>query len=158
MHAFRTVRVVKHSPAEMFDLVADVERYPEFVPLCERLVVRSRQALENGVQSMVASMTVGYGPINETFTTRVRLDQAALRIRTSNVEGPFRHLENEWRFEAHPDGCQVSFLIEYAFRSFALEILVGALFDKAFRKFAQAFEARADVMYGPPGAAAVTQA
>jgi coenzyme Q-binding protein COQ10 len=158
MHAFRTVRVVKHSPAEMFDLVADVERYPEFVPLCERLVVRSRQTLENSVQSMVASMTVGYGPINETFTTRVRLERPALRIMTSNVEGPFRHLENEWRFEPHPDGCRVSFAIEYAFRSFTLEILVGALFDKAFRKFAQAFEARADVMYGPPEAPALTRA
>jgi coenzyme Q-binding protein COQ10 len=152
MHSFRTDRIVRHAPLEMFDLVADVERYPEFVPLCDRLVVRSREQAESGVTSMIASMTVGYGPITETFTTRVRLSRPALTITTSNVDGPFRRLENQWCFAPHADGCQVGFAIEYAFRSLALELLVGGLFDKAFRKFSQAFEARADVVYGPPGA------
>lgn len=141
----------------MFDLVADVERYPEFVPLCDSLVVRSRAPAVDGIQTLVATMMVGYGPVHESLTTRVRLDRANMRITTSNVDGPFRHLENQWLFHHHPDGCRVAFSIEYAFRGFALEALVGSVFDRAFRKFAQAFEARADMVYRSPGGAPVTQ-
>ena len=159
MHSFRTSRIVKHSPTEMFDLVADVERYPEFVPLCESLLVRSRESDGVSAQVLVASMTVGYGPLCETFTTRVRLDRAASEITTSNISGPFQRLNNVWHFRPHASGCQVDFAIDYAFRSMALELLMGGLFDKAFRKFAQAFEARADLVYGPPpDAPAFTQA
>lgn len=132
----------------MFELVSDVERYPEFLPLCEELVVRSRERLADGGEEIVACMTVGYGPINETFTTRVRLDRQALGIFVTYVDGPFRHLENVWRFHPDPTGCRVDFSIAYEFRSMALGMMMGALFDRAFRKFAEAFEARADAIYG----------
>jgi coenzyme Q-binding protein COQ10 len=150
MPHFRTQRIVKHPPAAMFELVADVERYPEFLPLCETLHVRSRTALADGQEMVVASMTVGYGPINESFTTRVLLDRKSHTIFVTYVDGPFRHLENTWSFSPHEGGCRVDFSIVYEFRSFALGVLMGALFDRAFRKFAEAFEARADMVYGRP--------
>lgn len=137
----------------MFELVSDVERYPEFLPLCEGLVVHSRAARDDGLEEVVASMTVGYGPLRETFTTRVRLDRETHRILVNYVDGPFRHLENTWAFQCHGDGCRVDFSIIYEFRSMALGIAMGALFDRAFRKFAEAFEARADEIYGSEGPA-----
>lgn len=154
MPSFRTQRIVKHSPRAMFELVSDVERYPEFLPLCERLVVHSRARKDNGFEEVVASMAVGYGPINETFTTRVQLDREAHKILVNYIDGPFRHLENKWSFHYHPDGgCRVEFSIVYEFRSIAFGMMMGALFDRAFRKFAEAFEARADAIYGGEGPA-----
>lgn len=137
----------------MFELVSDVERYPEFLPLCEGLVVHSRAVRDDGLEEVVASMTVGYGPIRESFTTRVRLNREVHRILVNYVDGPFRHLENTWTFHCHPEGCRVDFSIIYEFRSLALGMAMGALFDRAFRKFAEAFEARADEIYGGEGPA-----
>ena len=147
MPSFRTTRQVRHSPREMFDLVADVERYPEFVPLCEDLRIRRRVQSGDGVEILVAEMSVGYKAISETFTTRVTLDGPRLGILVEYVEGPFSFLENRWTFRPDPAGCSVEFYITYEFKSFALRMLMGAMFDRAFRKFAEAFEARADVVY-----------
>jgi coenzyme Q-binding protein COQ10 len=152
MPTYRTTRLVAHSPAQMFDLVADVERYPEFVPLCEKLRIRRRAPGEEGVETLVAEMSVGYKQIQETFTSRVALDRPRSRISVEYVDGPFRYLENRWTFKPHERGCEVEFYITYEFKSFALGLLMGAMFDRAFRKFAEAFERRADVVYGPPGA------
>jgi coenzyme Q-binding protein COQ10 len=153
MPSFRTARQVRHSPQEMFDLVADVEKYPEFLPLCEGLKVRRRAESGEGVETLVAEMRVGYKAIQEAFTTRVTLDRTRLRILVEYVDGPFSYLENRWSF--HPDpagrpdaGCTVEFYISYEFKSFALGLLMGTVFDKAFRKFVQAFEERADRIYG----------
>jgi coenzyme Q-binding protein COQ10 len=148
MPSFRTNRTVRHGPDAMLALVADVERYPEFVPLCERLVVRSRETDEDGRQIIVAAMTAGYGPIHETFTSRVTIDRAERRIVVSYLDGPFRRLENTWDFEPVGEGCRIAFYISYEFRSLPLQMLMGAMFDKAFRKFAEAFERRADSVYG----------
>ncbi|MCL4767644.1 MAG: type II toxin-antitoxin system RatA family toxin [Hyphomicrobiaceae bacterium] len=153
MPSFRTHRIVKHPPRAMYDLVSDVERYPEFLPLCERLVVRSRAPRGEAAEEVVASMTVGYGPIRESFTTRVRLFQPQHTILVSYIDGPFRRLENTWTFHPHAEGCRVEFSIIYEFRSIALGMAMGALFDRAFRKFAEAFEARADAIYGGQDAA-----
>jgi coenzyme Q-binding protein COQ10 len=139
----------------MFDLVADVERYPQFVPLCERLVVRKRDAAgDSGREVLVADMTVAYKLIRETFTSRVTLDQAKLEILVEYLNGPFRSLENRWSFQ--PEGQNqsvVEFDIRYEFRSRALGMLMGTVFDAAFRRFAEAFERRADEMYGRPAGA-----
>lgn len=153
MPSFRTQRIVKHSPKAMFELVSDVERYPEFLPLCESLEVRSRTPRGEAAEEIVACMTVGYGPISEAFTTRVLLDRVKQKILVHYIDGPFRHLENTWSFHEHPEGCRVEFSIVYEFRSIALGLMMGALFDRAFRKFAEAFEARADAIYGSGGAA-----
>ncbi|KAA2236982.1 type II toxin-antitoxin system RatA family toxin [Salinarimonas soli] len=149
MPTFSSKRRVRHSPANMFDLVADVEKYPLFLPLCEDLRVRRRAAAgDNGVESLVADMTVGYKAVRETFTSRVTLERPRLRINVEYVDGPFRYLENRWTFHEAPGGCEVEFFITYEFRSFALGVLMGAMFDRAFRKFSEAFERRADEVYG----------
>lgn len=153
MPTFRTTRSVKHTPAQMFALVADVERYPEFLPLCEDLRVMRRVQSGEGIESLVASMSVGYKAIKENFTTRVTLDDPRLKITVEYVDGPFKYLENCWTFRETPTGCDVEFYINYEFKSFALGLLMGSVFDKAFRKFTEAFEERADEIYGAPSKA-----
>lgn len=152
MPSFKTVRHVPFTPREMFDVVADVERYPEFVPLCEGLAVTARKTGERGTE-LTATMTVGYKAITERFTTHVALDPEAGVIRVRNVDGPFTHLENDWRFVPAGSGCDVHFSISYAFRSAMLSLIVGAAFDKAVRSYTDAFEARARALYGPPAGA-----
>jgi coenzyme Q-binding protein COQ10 len=132
----------------MFDLVADVDRYPEFLPLCESLRVMRRSQSGEGVETLVAAMTVGYKAIRESFTSRVTLDRPRLRILVEYVDGPFKYLENRWTFKSVPGGSEVEFYITYEFRSFALGMVMGAVFEKAFRRFAEAFEERADQIYG----------
>jgi coenzyme Q-binding protein COQ10 len=134
----------------MFALVADVERYPEFVPLCRALKVRRREKSETGIETLIADMEVGYKAIRETFTSRVALDPARLKIVVAYIDGPFSRLENVWNFRDAPEGggSTVEFFIAYEFRSRLLAALMGAMFDAAFRKFSAAFEARADKIYG----------
>lgn len=151
MPSFRTTRRVPHSARQMYDLVADVERYPEFLPLCTGLRVL-RRAKDGDKDAIVAEMSVGYKAIAERFTTKVTLDPEPLDIHVSYVDGPFRYLENRWEFRPDPAGSVVQFAIEYEFRSLALGILMGAMFDRAFRKFADAFEKRAGEVYGAPAA------
>jgi coenzyme Q-binding protein COQ10 len=156
MPMFNSTRRVKHSPAEMYALVADVEKYPQFLPLCEGLTVRRRTPREGGGEVLLADMTVGYKAIRETFTSRVTLDPANLKILVEYVDGPFRYLENRWSFKPLDTGSEVGFFISYEFASRMLGLLMGAMFDKAFRKFAEAFEKRADMIYGKSSPAAIT--
>lgn len=152
MPSFRNKRHVRHSATDMFELVADVERYPEFVPLCESLRVRRKVASGEGVDILVADMSVAYKMFRESFTSRVTLDRPRLAITVEYLDGPFSRLENRWSFK--PDGehtCEVEFFISYEFRSRTLGLLMGAMFDAAFRRFADAFEARADEVYGRQG-------
>ncbi len=150
MPTFETIRRVRHSPEDMFALVADIERYPEFVPMCERLVVRSRRERQ-GVSLLVAEMTVGYKAISETFITQVVLKPAQMRIDVKYVEGPFRYLDNRWVFmPVEHGGCDVEFFIDYEFKSRVLGMVMGTMFDRAFRMFTEAFEKRADAIYGVP--------
>ncbi len=149
MPQFSTKRQVQHSAADMFDLVADVERYPQFVPLCQSLTVRRRTTNGEGREVIVADMMVAYKFIRESFTSRVTLDRANLSILVEYLEGPFRRMNNRWTF--HPlseTTCEVEFFLAYEFRSRALGVLMGSVFDAAFRRFAAAFERRADQVYG----------
>lgn len=148
MPSFETTRTVSHSPAQMFALVADIERYPEFLPMCETLSIRSRRE-RDGVTLLVADMTVGYKAIRETFTSQVVLKPADNRIDVKYIDGPFKYLVNTWRFETAPGGgTEIGFFIDYEFKSRVLGALMGAMFDRAFRMFAEAFEKRADAIYG----------
>jgi coenzyme Q-binding protein COQ10 len=152
MPQFKTTRRVRHSASEMFDLVADVERYPEFVPLCESLKVRRRSAGDEGREVLIAGMTVSYKLLRESFTSRVTLDRAGLSILVEYLEGPFSHLTNRWDFRAVSEqASDVEFFIDYAFRSRTLGFVMGSVFDAAFRRFAAAFEQRADAIYGRRG-------
>jgi coenzyme Q-binding protein COQ10 len=149
MPEFSTKRRVRHAAADMFDLVADVKKYPEFVPLCSAMAVRSRTEQDDGKVVLVADMTVAYKIIRETFTSRVTLDRENLNIVVEYLNGPFKRMHNRWSFQ--PAGeplCNVEFFIAYEFRSRALAMLMGAMFDTAFRRFAAAFEQRADLVYG----------
>jgi coenzyme Q-binding protein COQ10 len=149
MPSFSTKRRVRHSAADMFELVADGEKYPQFVPLCAALRVKSRTAKGEGVTLLVADMTVAYKIIRETFTSRVTLDRPNLKILVEYLDGPFKRLQNRWTFRpSGKNACEVEFFIEYEFRSRMLAMLMGAMFDTAFRKFAAAFEKRADQVYG----------
>ncbi len=133
----------------MFDLVADVEHYPEFVPLCAALRVKRRARSDEGVEILVADMTVAYKMIRETFTSRVLLDRPRLTIHVEYLDGPFSRLDNRWEFVSQGDkACDVKFFISYEFRSRTLGMLMGAMFDAAFRRFADAFEERANTVYG----------
>jgi coenzyme Q-binding protein COQ10 len=146
MPKFEIRRPVKHSAEKMYALVADIERYPEFLPLCEALAVRSRKE-RDGKTLLLADMSVGYKAIRETFTTQVLLNPAEQAIDVKYIEGPFKYLDNRWRFEPSADGCIVHFFIDYEFKSMILGALMGSMFDRAFRMFAEAFEARADKIY-----------
>lgn len=157
MPSFETTRRVPYTPEQMFDLVADVEQYPRFFPLCEALRVRTRERKGDG-ELLVAAMDIGYRAIRETITSRVALERRHLAVRVELVDGPFRHLENRWRFEEAPGGgTLVRFFIAYEFKSMMLQLLVGGLFDQAFRRCVTAFEARAREVYGSgrPGTVAV---
>ena len=149
MPSFRSERRVRHRSEQMFDLVADVERYPEFVPLCTSLRVRSRRSDTQGRETLVADMSVGYKMIREKFTSRVVLDKPRLRVVVEYIDGPFSHMENIWTFRDFPEQevSLVTFFIDYEFRSRMLGALMGSMFDAAFRKFSKAFEERADVVY-----------
>ena len=152
MPQFNNTRRVKHAAGDMFDLVADIERYPEFVPLCRRLRVRSRSSGPDGIEIVVADMDVAYKLISESFTTRVTLDRPRLQILVQYLKGPFSHLDNRWAFKPIEEhACDVEFFISYEFRNRMLGLLMGSMFDIAFRRFTLAFEQRADVIFRREG-------
>jgi coenzyme Q-binding protein COQ10 len=149
MPNFSSKRRVHHSAPQMFDLVADVERYPEFVPLCKALKIRQRTPKPDGTEIVIADMTVSFKLVRESFTSRVTLDRANLKILVEYLKGPFSNLENRWTFEARSEtDCDVGFFLAYEFRSRMLAMLMGTMFDTAFQRFAAAFEKRADAVYG----------
>jgi len=154
MSRFRTTRASGHTPTQMFELVADFERYPEFLPLCEAVAIRSRTTTEAG-EVLTSDMSVGYRAIRETFHSLVTIDRDRMCIEVTSSEAPFVNLVAVWHFAAdNPGGSVIAFDIEYRFRSRALQLLMGTMFDQAFSHFAKAFEARADAIYATP----VTQA
>ena len=152
MPTFRTSRLVRHSAQQMFDLVADVEHYPAFLPLCQSLRVRARVPLEEGRTQVLADMRIGYKAIRESFVSKVTLDPAKLAILVEYVDGPFRRMENRWTFVDKPDrdglpNSAVEFFLDYEFKSRMFGMLMGSVFDAAFRRFTEAFEQRANVIY-----------
>ncbi len=152
MPKFDTVRRVNFTPEQMFALVADVEKYPQFLPMCESLTVRSRKERDE-IAVLVADMSVGYKQIRETFTSQVVLKPEDLLIEVKYLDGPFKYLRNSWAFEPASGGCDVKFEIDYEFKSRILGVMMGAVFDRAFRMFSGAFEARAKEIYGKGSAA-----
>jgi len=152
MPRFSNKRRVQHRAEQMFDLVADVERYPEFVPLCQSLKIRQRTPKPDGTEVVVADMTVSFRLVRETFASQITLDRPNLKILVEYLKGPFSSLENRWAFEPQGEGaCDVGFFIAYEFKSRMLGLLMGAMFETAFSRFSAAFEKRADVIYGKPG-------
>ena len=146
MPTFAERKIIPYRPDQLFDLVADVGRYPEFLPWCVGARVRSRTETE-----LVADLTVGFGPIHESFTSRVTLNRPS-RIRVRYENGPFRYLNNQWMFAPHPRGCAVDFFVDFEFRSRILRAAMNVVFNEAVRRMVNAFEKRARAVYGPPRA------
>lgn len=139
-------RTVPYTPEQLFDLVADVGRYPEFLPWCVGARIRSRTEDE-----LVADLTIGFGPFRESFTSRVALDRPH-EIRVAYENGPFRYLRNNWKFTPEPNGCRVDFFVDFEFRNRILQAAIGAVFGEAVRRMVNAFLKRAREKYGPPRA------
>lgn len=148
-HAER--RLLPYNPRQLFDLVADIERYPEFLPWCVGVrVLRRDGAIVN------AELMVGFKMIREKFTSEVRL-QPHSQINVRYLDGPFRHLVNQWIFEPHPHGCTIDFHIDFEFRSRLMRTLMEPLFHEAVRRMVHAFDIRAGSLYGAPASAMATK-
>jgi coenzyme Q-binding protein COQ10 len=137
-------RILPYGPEQLFDLVADVERYPEFLPWCRAARIRRREG-----EVIVADLVIGFRMVQERFTSRVRLRRPD-RIDVEYTHGPLRYLNNHWNFLPHEQGCMIDFYVDFEFRSKMLQKLIGALFNEAVRRMVSAFEARADALYGGP--------
>lgn len=135
-------KILRHSPEQMFDLVADVQRYPEFLPWCVGARVLSRDE-----QVLVADLTIGFKMFRETFRSRVGLDRPG-HIHVTYETGPFRYLNNHWRFKPVPQGVEVDFFVDFEFRSRILQVAIGVVFNEAVRLMVRAFERRAMMLYG----------
>jgi coenzyme Q-binding protein COQ10 len=136
-------RHLPYTPEQLFDLVADVERYSEFLPWVVAVRIRSASDKE-----IIADLVVGFSAFKERFTSRVTLDKPH-RIHVDYIEGPLKYLRNEWRFDAAPDGgTNLYFSVDFAFRSRIFQALAGEMFDRALRRMTDAFERRAAALYG----------
>lgn len=135
-------RVVPYTPAQVFDLVADIERYPEFLPWCKAARIRKRQG-----NILIGDLIIGFRMVKERFTSHVTLN-CPNRIDVEYTKGPLRHLNNHWLFKPHPEGCLIDFYIDFEFHSKMLQKLIGVLFNEAVQRMVGAFEARAHELYG----------
>ena len=148
MPDFLTRRHVAHSVDEMFSLVADVERYPEFLPFCQGHAIRSRR-VRDGVELLTTDMTVGHLMFRETFRSFVTLDRANSRILIAAADGPWRRLDGRWIFrDDNSGGCEVGLSMSYELASRAVAVVMGPMLKAAFSNFVQAFERRAAAVYG----------
>ena len=139
-------KVLPHRPEQMFDLVADVGRYPEFLPWCVGARIRSRTDT-----LLIADLIIGFKGIRENFTSRVALDREAMTIDVTYQDGPFKHLSNNWKFgNAEADQCALDFYVDFEFKSRILQKMIEMLFSEAVRRMVNAFEQRAVQLYGRP--------
>jgi coenzyme Q-binding protein COQ10 len=144
---------VPYRPDQLFDLVADINKYPEFLPWCGAARVRTRSEAE-----LLADLTIRFGPFRESFTSRVSLEHPH-RIRARYENGPFQYLNNQWVFSPRPAGAQVDFWVDFEFRNRILQAAIGAVFSEAVKRMVSAFIKRARDVYGaPPVAQIVAQA
>jgi coenzyme Q-binding protein COQ10 len=149
MTTYSERKLVPYAPKQLFDLVADVAKYPSFLPWCVGARIRSRSENE-----LVADLTIGFGPFRESFTSRVSLQHpdasgfCAIKVKYEN--GPFKYLHNQWKFTPDAQGCVVDFYVDFEFRNFILQKAIGAVFTEAVRLMVAAFLKRARTVYGPP--------
>lgn len=158
MPTYADRQIVPFSPVQMFDLVADVGRYPEFLPWCTGAHVRSREHVRTReAELLVADLAVGFGPIRERFTSRVIL-QTPRRIRVTYQDGPFHYLNNQWLFTADTDGTRIDFWVDFEFRNRMLQRAMGLVFNEAVRRMVGAFLQRAKDVYDDAASPADPQA
>jgi len=138
-------RVLPYTPDQMYRLVAEIERYPEFLPWCIAARIRKREEA-----LIVADLVIGFKVFRERFTSRVELDQPGMRIDVAYAEGPFKYLRNHWVFLPHDEGCLIDFFVDFEFRSRILQKVIQTLFNEAVQRMVSAFEGRAHALYGDP--------
>lgn len=140
-------KILPFTPEQIFELVGDVAKYPEFLPWCTGARIREKVPTATG-ETMIADLMIGFKMVRERFTSRVTLDRPSLRIDVDYLQGPFKHLKNHWSFSATPEGqCQIDFHLEFEFSSVLLQKVIGVLFHEAVRRMVAAFEARAYRLY-----------
>lgn len=147
MPLHQETRILPYTAEQMYAVVADIERYPEFLPWCSKLAVQGREK-ENGTEFVTAEMVISYHGLRQGYVSRVRLNRQAHTIEASHVEGPFRKLDTRWRFEPLAKGCEVHFLIDFAFKSLLLSAVAGAAFSFVAARMTEAFIQRAEQLYG----------
>jgi len=144
---------VPFTPEQMFDLVADIGRYPEFLPWCSGARITSRQMQTDGREVVLADLIIGYKAFRGAYTSRVLLDRAAMKIDVTHTKGPFRHLNNHWVFLPRPEGgCLIDFMIDFEFQNPVIRKLIELVFTEAIHRMVQAFETRARAIYTPVAA------
>ena len=136
-------RIIKHTPNNLFNLVADVKKYPEFLPWC--LGARIKKA--NSI-SFEADLIIGFKIYKEIYSSKITLDKKKKKIIVDYKDGPFEYLQNYWIFKENPDGCEIEFMVDFKFKSIFLQTLMETLFNEAVKKMVKAFENRADKLYG----------
>ena len=140
-------RVLPYTPEQMYALVADVEKYPQFLPWCVGVRIVS-----DGAEQITADLLIGFKMFRERFRSKVDLEPSTPRIDVAYVEGPMKYLENRWVFNPHEKGCEIDFMVDFEFRSRLLRKAIEPLFSEAVRRMVAAFEKRADALYGAAGA------
>ena len=137
------IRHLAYKPVQMFDLVADVRSYPDFLPWCKGARIRSQTD-----DLIVADLIIGFKGFTEKFTSRVTLNRQTFRIDVIYQDGPFKYLENHWIFKSENNGCEIDFYVDFEFKSKILQAMIGMVFNEAVHKMVNAFEIRADDLYG----------
>ena len=140
-------RVLPYTPRQMYDLVADVARYPEFLPWCAAARIRSRMPGADGSEVMEADLVISFKLFRERFGSRVTLFPAQMRIDTEYLDGPFRYMKSNWSFAEAEGGCAVSFFVDFEFRNAILQGIIGVVFNEAMQRIVRAFETRAHSLY-----------
>ena len=149
MPTHHETRRLPYTARQMYDLVADVARYPEFLPWNAAERIRSRTPLEGGREVMAADLIISFKVFRERFGSRVVLDPGAMTVDTEYLDGPFKHMKSTWAFRDRPEGgCEVEFFVDFEFRNAILQKVIGVVFNEAMLRIVRAFEDRAKVLYG----------
>ncbi len=135
-------KILPFTPQQLYDLVADVGSYPEFLPWCVGARIKEKTDTK-----VLADLVIGYKLFRERFTSKVTLDPKQPRIDVEYMDGPFKYLNNHWIFLSHPDGCEIDFYVDFEFKSAILQKTIGLLFNEAVQRMISAFEQRAHDLY-----------
>ncbi|MEM7505118.1 MAG: type II toxin-antitoxin system RatA family toxin [Pseudomonadota bacterium] len=142
-------RRMPYSAEQMFALIADIEKYPQFLPWCSACRIRSDERDEYGKGVVNADLVISFKVFRERFGSRVTLDPEAGTIDVAYLDGPFRYLDNHWRFTPDGEGCLVDFFVDFEFKSRTLQAIIGVVFGEAMQRIVRAFESRAQTLYAP---------
>ena len=145
-------RLVPYTPAQMFELISDIERYPEFLPWCAAARIRNRQT-EGETEIVDGDLIISFKVFRERFGSRVTMNPSQGKIDVSYLDGPFKRMVNSWTFRQAPENqCELNFFVDFEFKSRTLQALIGVVFEQAMHQVVRAFETRAAALYGPKAA------